>query len=196
MECFAPYSSCIKVLFNNTQPRSVNKKKEKDLLNDYLGAQTWLEFMADKLEEDNSLLKDCLRALEAGFLKGGGGSSHGKLNVDGIQKFLLDPENASLVTALVNVCRAFYLVTVATPTIKNVWPTSNLVCSTCRVKLVDTVFVNGYWRAGICRQCLPQDDKLSVPIKFAGERYFAGRVKVTAHHRLNGHKRKICYEST
>ena len=67
MECFAPYSSCIKVLFKNTQPRSVNKKKEKDLLNDYLGAQTWLEFMADKLEEDNSLLKDCLRALEAGF---------------------------------------------------------------------------------------------------------------------------------
>ena len=67
MECFAPYSSCIKVLFKNTQLRSVNKKKEKDLLNDYLGAQTWLECMANNLEEDNSLLKDCLRALEAGF---------------------------------------------------------------------------------------------------------------------------------
>ena len=72
MECFAPYSSCIKVLFKNNQPFSVNKKKEEELLNDYLGAQTWLEFMADKLEEDNSSLKDCLRALEAGFLKGGG----------------------------------------------------------------------------------------------------------------------------
>ena len=163
MECFAPYSSCIKVLFKNTQLRSVNEKKEKDLLNDYLGAQTWLECMADNLEEDNSLFKGSRgRVLKRGG-RGGGGrgrSSHGKLNVDGIQKILPYPENASLVTALGNVCRAFYLVTVATPTIKNVWPTSNLVCSTCYVKLVDTLFVNGYWRAGICRQCLPQNDKL------------------------------------
>ena len=39
MECFAPYSSCIKVLFKNNQPFSVNKKKEEELLNDYLGGQ-------------------------------------------------------------------------------------------------------------------------------------------------------------